>query len=84
MTATQKTILLNELDEAATKLKIPAKWRQLKIIGCQKFSFFTESRDHCGVKTQERESGAGGGGGEREVKRKFYMIHRIGRADKEN
>ena len=51
---------------------------------CQKFSFFTESRAHGGVKTQERESGAGGGGGEREVKRKFYVIHRIGRADKEN
>ena len=49
-----------------------------------KINFFTESRGHGGVKTQERESGAGGGGGEREVKRKFCMIHRIGRADKEN
>ena len=30
------------------------------------------------------ESGAGGGGGEREVKRKFHKIERMGRADKEN
>ena len=27
---------------------------------------------HGGVRPQERESGAGGGSGEREVKRKFY------------
>ena len=39
---------------------------------------------HGGVRPQERESGAGGGGGEREVKRKFHTIPRIGRADKEN
>jgi len=35
-------------------------------------------------KVWSAKCGAGGGGGEREVKRKFYTIHRIGRADKEN
>ena len=39
---------------------------------------------HGGVGPQEREYGAGGGGGEREVKRKFCAIPWIGRADKKN
>ena len=47
-------------------------------------SFFTESRDHGGVKTSERKSGAGGGGGEREVKIRRCYDFRTGRVDKEN
>ena len=39
---------------------------------------------HGGVRPQERESGAGGGGGERKIKARLYAIPRIGRADKAN